>query len=147
MSWYDTGSWWESGGNILNFSFCPGCVEAHSVRSCIKWLKDGHPLSIVLCKQDRIICIVSVCEQGLSDADTYLPCACRHDPVNSVNFLTPKHDREHFCLQTIPGRHGATLKIWRHYVNNALFWWVTVFNNRTFHKSRVLKFFLKWPSA
>jgi len=66
MSWCDTGRWWRSGGNILNFSFCPGCVEAHCVRSCIEWFKDGRTLNVVLSEQDRIICIVNVCEQECS---------------------------------------------------------------------------------
>jgi len=42
---------------------------------------DVH-MSVVLSEQDRIICIVTVCEQGLSDADTCLVCTLGHDPVN-----------------------------------------------------------------
>jgi len=39
-------------------------------------------MSVVLSEQDRIICIVIVCEQGLSDVDTCLVCTHGHDPVN-----------------------------------------------------------------
>jgi len=85
MFWYDTGRWWRSGGNILNFSFCLGCSEAHSVRSCIEWFKDGGPLSVVLSEQDRIICI---CEQGLSDVDTCLVWT-QTPPLWAIPWKTP----------------------------------------------------------